>query len=285
MIITYTLEDTENADNGWSPVFALVTDGARRVLQVTTWTGGTGTAPASGKYVGASGLVTLAADAVDVRGGTGATGAAGADGDDAYVYIAYASDDTGTGFTTTFNASLNYIAVKTTTSPIASPAVGDFAGLWKNYKGATGATGSTGETGADAWSPIFAVVTDTERRVLQVSGWTGGEGTPPASGQFVGAAGFVALAADAVDIRGDTGAAGSNGTNGSNGLLSAADATWSAMTGTADKAADATYDAPGISDPPTQAEVAAMSTHLQYLSRRMKALTDSLLAATLPQSA
>ena len=85
-------------------------------------------------------------------GPTGATGAAGADGADgasAYVYIAYASDSSGTGFTTTFNASLDYIAVKPTTSPIASPSASDFTGLWKNYKGATGATGATGAAGSN----------------------------------------------------------------------------------------------------------------------------------------
>lgn len=87
-------------------------------------------------------------------GSTGATGAAGSngtngtDGDDAFVYIAYASDASGTGFTMTFNSALDYIAIKNTTTIIASPSASDFSGLWKNYKGATGATGSTGSTGA-----------------------------------------------------------------------------------------------------------------------------------------
>lgn len=89
-------------------------------------------------------------------GATGATGAAGADGadgtdgvdgDDAYVYIAYASDASGTGFTTTFNAALDYIAVKATTTEITTPQASDFTGLWKNYKGATGAQGIQGEIG------------------------------------------------------------------------------------------------------------------------------------------
>lgn len=84
------------------------------------------------------------------RGNTGATGAAGsdgADGDSAYVYIAYASDASGTGFTTTFNAALDYIAVKATTTEITTPQASDFTGLWKNYKGATGAQGIQGEIG------------------------------------------------------------------------------------------------------------------------------------------
>lgn len=96
---------------------------------------------------------TKKATRAEFKGDTGATGAtgpqgpAGADGEDAYVYIAYADDASGTGFTTTFNASKDYIAIKSTTAPIASPSASDFAGLWKNYKGATGATGPQGPQG------------------------------------------------------------------------------------------------------------------------------------------
>ena len=68
-------------------------------------------------------------------------GATGEAGDDAYIYIAYASASDGTDFTMTFNAALDYIAVKNTTSPIANPAVGDFTGLWFNYKGDKGDQG------------------------------------------------------------------------------------------------------------------------------------------------
>ena len=85
------------------------------------------------------------------RGNTGATGAAGsdgADGDSAYVYIAYASDASGTDFTTTFNSTLDYIAIKTTTTEITTPQASDFTGLWKNYKGVQGIQGETGLTGA-----------------------------------------------------------------------------------------------------------------------------------------
>ena len=42
-------------------------------------------------------------------------------GESSYCYIAYASDSNGTGFTTTFNASLDYIAIKTTTNPLSNP--------------------------------------------------------------------------------------------------------------------------------------------------------------------
>ena len=77
-----------DGDDGWAPILAVVSDSARRVLQVTDWTGGTGTKPATGQYLGASGLVSTAAEAVDVRGvagadgPAGATGAAGANGSD-----------------------------------------------------------------------------------------------------------------------------------------------------------------------------------------------------------
>ena len=71
-----------------------------------------------------------------------------------------------------------------------------------------GADGNDGTDGNDGWSPILAVVSDGERRVLQVSDWTGGEGTKPATGSYVGATGLVTAIADAVDIRGATGGSG-----------------------------------------------------------------------------
>lgn len=79
----------------------------------------------------------------------GAAGADGADGANAYVYIAYADADDGTGFTTTFDANKDYVAFLSTDTEIPSPAVGDFIGLWKNYKGATGDAGAAGADGSD----------------------------------------------------------------------------------------------------------------------------------------
>ncbi|WP_379991140.1 hypothetical protein [Dongia soli] len=145
-------EDGEGEDgtNGWSPVLAMVADGARRVQQVTDWTGGTGDKPAAGKYVGAGGLVDAIADAVDIRGATGDPG----------------------------------------------------------DPGQPGADGADGSDGDDGWSPVFAVVADGDRRVQQVTDWAGGSGAKPAVGKFVGAAGLVDAIADAVDIRGAAGADG-----------------------------------------------------------------------------
>ena len=93
----------------------------------------------------------------------------------------------------------------------------------KGDKGSTGATGATGiqgiqgiagatsAQGQKGWSPILAVVSDGARRVLQVSDWTGGAGTKPASGGYIGATGLTAIIGAAVDFRGT---AGTNGTNG-----------------------------------------------------------------------
>ncbi len=53
---------------GWSPILAVVTDGTRKVLEVTDWTGGEGTKPTTG-YVGADGIEADIADAVDLASG------------------------------------------------------------------------------------------------------------------------------------------------------------------------------------------------------------------------
>jgi len=70
-----------------------------------------------------------------------AQGAPGAPGAPAYLYLAWASDDIGTDFTTTFDPLLDYTAFKISYS-VLTPVVGDFAGLWKNYKGTQGAPGT-----------------------------------------------------------------------------------------------------------------------------------------------
>lgn len=81
-----------------------------------------------------------------IQGVTGTAGSNGTNGASSYTYIGYADDATGTGFTTTFAETKNFIAIKATTNPIATPVAADFTGLWKNYKGATGATGPAGAT-------------------------------------------------------------------------------------------------------------------------------------------
>jgi hypothetical protein len=125
------------------------------------------------------------------KGDTGATGEAGAS---AYVYIAWASASDGTGFTTTFDANLDYIAVLSTDTAIPSPAAGDFTGLWKNYKGATGEQGLTGNDGLQTVSTIATAGTaqtiswtDYDTYVVNLSAasceLTLAEGTNVAAGQ------------------------------------------------------------------------------------------------------
>lgn len=59
--------------------------------------------------------------------------------------------------------------------------------------------------GDKGWVPTLAAVTDGARRVFRVVDWVGGEGVKPDTGLYVGAAGLVALIADAVDMRGAEG--------------------------------------------------------------------------------
>lgn len=66
----------------------------------------------------------------------------GDDGASAFVYVAYASALDGTGFTLVNSDSLAYMAINATTAPIASPVVGDFAGLWFKRRGNDGIPGS-----------------------------------------------------------------------------------------------------------------------------------------------
>jgi len=58
--------------NGWAPVPVPVADGERRVLQIADWIGGYGTKPATGGYLGPTGIVSDISQATDVRGSQGA---------------------------------------------------------------------------------------------------------------------------------------------------------------------------------------------------------------------
>lgn len=80
-----------------------------------------------------------------------------------------------------------------------------------------GTTGATGPAGDQGWSPIFAVITDGQRRVLQIVDWTGGSGSEPTAGDYIGPTGPVGDIADAVDLRGTIGATGPTGPAGDDG--------------------------------------------------------------------
>jgi len=74
-------------------------------------------------------------------------------------------------------------------------------------QGAQGPQGDVGPTG-DGWAPLYAVVSDGARRVMQIVGWTGGSGSAPATGDYLGPTGHTAVLASATDIRGPTGLTG-----------------------------------------------------------------------------
>lgn len=80
----------------------------------------------------------------------------------------------------------------------------------------TGTT-SEGNDGNDGWFPELGNVVDGARIVQQIVDWHGGGGTKPATGQYVGATGFVSAIADAVNIRGAPGENGGAGNDGSDG--------------------------------------------------------------------
>ena len=140
--------------NGWSPEFAVASDGERRVLRISDWQGGTGTKPPVGQYVGATALVSDIAQAVDIRGAIGGKG------------------DKGDG----------------------------------------------GDAGSRGWSPELGIADGgTERRVLVIRDWSGGQGAKPPVGQYIGAGGTLTSFANGVDIRGSSGAPGTPGAGVPNG--------------------------------------------------------------------
>jgi hypothetical protein len=72
LITNFDADQGDPGDDGWAPILAAVADGARIVHQVVDWTGGDGTKPTTGLYVGAAGLVAAVGDAVNIRGASGA---------------------------------------------------------------------------------------------------------------------------------------------------------------------------------------------------------------------
>ena len=75
--------------------------------------------------------------------------------------------------------------------------------------------GPAGKSGYDGWTPIFAMIADGDRRVQQIIDWTGGQGSKPIIGWFVGPLGPVETIAEATDIRGPKGDPGPAVTPGS----------------------------------------------------------------------
>ena len=239
-------EDGSDGDDGWSPKFATVPDGERRVLQVTDWFGGSGTKPDTGQYIGATGFVTAIADGVDIRGAAGQDGEDGTGICTAYTVL---DDSNGTENLRVVELPANYTdydniyfnifgndefrqnslkistlvngrryrvggisdIVWNETSRTFTLNDGRAAGNFRHVI-LTGCEDDGGDSngGEDGWSPKFAIKSDGERRVLQVADWFGGSGTKPDTGQYIGATGFVTAIADGVDIRGPAGEDGAD---------------------------------------------------------------------------
>lgn len=145
--------------NGWSPLLAIASDGARRVEQIIGWTGGSGNPPAyTNQYIGASGIVEDIADAVDIRGATG-TGTTGATGNNGWTAVTANVTDGArivqqivdwTGGDGTKPSIVNQF--------IGAAGIVSSAAAATNIRGATGATGAAGADGTSvAWLPGFMV--------------------------------------------------------------------------------------------------------------------------------
>ncbi|NBJ13356.1 hypothetical protein [Microvirga arsenatis] len=260
---------------GWSPIIAVVADGARRVLQVIDWTatGTTYAKPPVGRYIGATGLVTDIAQAIDIRGPQGVQGIQGLQGLQGAHGGAFAMELTFSAATASTDPGAGKVRLNHATASLAtqifidlvdkngadwSAALSHFNQSTSDYKSYIRLThasdptkwilyyiwaetavtgfkrfsivhvsssaaspfvdndpvvltwtrnGDKGTTGDKGWSPVFSIVSDSARRVLQVTDWVGGAGTKPATGSYVGSAGLVSDIAQAVDIRGPAGPA------------------------------------------------------------------------------
>ena len=159
LTLRQTAVPTGTGYDGWSPVLAVAADGARRVLQVTSWTGGEGSAPSSGLYVGSAGLVATAAEAVDIRGATGTTGNTGAAGS------AGATGATGPANTLSVGTVTTGAAGSSASVTVAgsAPAQTISFAIPRGDTGTTGAAGPTGPTGPagadgiDGWTAPYAL--------------------------------------------------------------------------------------------------------------------------------
>lgn len=153
--------------DGWSPEFAVVPDGQRRVLQIWDYTGGSGTAPVSGDYVGLTGPVGDITAAIDIRGATGLGWAP---------VLAIAIDPP---------------------PPGADERITELGELRLTELNELRLMESTGS--------LDDLLDPSSRCILQVVDWTNGTGPKPDVGMYIGPSGFVTDAADAVNIRGPAG--------------------------------------------------------------------------------
>ncbi len=147
-------------------------------------------------------------------GADGAAGAAGADGQS--VYVGYASDSSGTGFSLSPSSGLNYVALKKSATALTQAS--DFAGLWKKYVGTDGAAGAAG---ADGQSMYVAFASDSSGTgfSLSPSSGLGFVAFKKSATALTQASDFAGLWVQYVGAAGATGAAGSAGAAGQSAYL------------------------------------------------------------------
>ncbi len=136
---------------GWTPVMAVVSDGTRRVLQITDWVGGAGTKPSTtNQFVGPTGIVSSAASAVDVRGDQGIQGIQGIQGDKGWAPILAAVSDGARRVHQIVDWTGGAGTKPSTTNQFIGPTgiVGSAAAA-VDIRGAAGADGTNGTTGTN----------------------------------------------------------------------------------------------------------------------------------------
>lgn len=179
-----------NNSAGWTPVPAVVADGARRVYQIVDWVGGGGTKPTTGQYVGATGPVDDIADAVDIRGAQGVQG------------------DPGNPGTNGSNGLSAYQLA------VASGFVGTQTEWLASLVGETGTPGNNGDNGLSAYQiAVAGGFLGTESEWL--ASLIGPQGPQGAQGP-TGTQGQQGVQGDPGPM-GDTGAVGPQGPQGANG--------------------------------------------------------------------
>ncbi len=185
---------------GWSPIFAVVADGQRAVLQLIDWQTGTGTvnkppilSGGQPQYLATTGLTTTIASAFDIRGYAGWTPvyAVATNGNARVLQLTGYVGGTGTAPSILSGGLTQYLGASGLTTTIGS------------------AVDIRGPIGTDGWEPVYANVADGYRIVQQLVDWQGGGGTKPSvpATTYIGASGLTTVIASAIDIRGSAGSA------------------------------------------------------------------------------
>jgi len=131
--------------------------------------------PVESDFSGATWVKYLGDDGADGTNGTNGTdgvdGTNGTDGADAFVYVAYASDNSGTDWNLTPSDTLKYraeIHSETALTPVES----DFSGAtWLKYLGDDGTNGTDGADGTS----ITVKGSDTYSNIIAITGATAGD--------------------------------------------------------------------------------------------------------------